>query len=190
MTHCNLVFTSTLVPYLICFNNTITVFREVMCKSFSESSYANCASESESNSSVSSLRWYLRGRFATAVAVELLIYLEWKSVWHQYYTKYSQFEYEDVQNILRIKRIQVLCAKIEDIVLSSGISHHVVQWKLTNVSEEYVPSIFRNQHEADCFLLHAGFLLGLLLDHYDGGDMLLRNVGWLSTRYMAIYPRR
>jgi hypothetical protein len=32
-----------------------------------------------------------------------------------------------------------------------------------------------------CYLLHAGFLLGLFLDSKDNGGMFLRNVGWLST---------
>jgi hypothetical protein len=38
-------------------------------------------------------------------------------------------------------------------------------------------------------LLHAGFLLGILFNPEDGGDMFFRNVGWLSTDYIAIYPR-
>jgi hypothetical protein len=57
--------------------------------------------------------------------------------------------------------IQVLYAKIEDVILSSWISHHVVHRNPTDVSEEHVASIFRNQHEADCYQLHAGFLLSL-----------------------------
>jgi hypothetical protein len=42
-------------------------------------------------------------------------------------------------------------------VLSSGIQRHVA-----------------------CSLLYAGFLLGLIFDHEDGGDIFLRNVGGLS----------
>jgi hypothetical protein len=38
-----------------------------------------------------------------------------------------------------------------------------------------------------CF--HAGFLLGLFFDPEDRGDMFLRNVGWLSTDYTALYHR-
>jgi hypothetical protein len=41
---------------------------------------------------------------------------------------------------------------------------------------------------ATCF--HAGFLLGLVFDPEDGGDMLMRNVGCLSTDYTALYPRK
>jgi hypothetical protein len=33
-------------------------------------------------------------------------------------------------------------------------------------------------------------LLGLFFDYEDGGDMFLRNVGWLSTDHVALYPRR
>jgi hypothetical protein len=37
---------------------------------------------------------------------------------------------------------------------------------------------------------HAGFLLGLIFETEDRGDIFLRNVGWLSTDYTALYPRR
>jgi hypothetical protein len=40
------------------------------------------------------------------------------------------------------------------------------------------------------YVLHAGFLLGLFFDPENRGDMFLRNVCWLSTDYMALYPRR
>jgi hypothetical protein len=36
---------------------------------------------------------------------------------------------------------------------------------------------------------NAGILLGLF-DHKDGGAMFLRNVGWISTDYMVLYPTR
>jgi hypothetical protein len=38
--------------------------------------------------------------------------------------------------------------------------------------------------------LHHRFLLGLLFDLEDGGDMFLRNVGSFSTDYTALYPKR
>jgi hypothetical protein len=39
-----------------------------------------------------------------------------------------------------------------------------------------------------CF--HVGVLVGLFFDPKYGGDMFLQNVGWLSTDYTALYPRR
>jgi hypothetical protein len=44
-------------------------------------------------------------------------------------------------------------------------------------------------HPLSCFVL-VSFLLGSHFNPEDGGDMYLQNVGWLSTNYMAIYPRR
>jgi hypothetical protein len=41
---------------------------------------------------------------------------------------------------------------------------------------------------ATCF--HAGFLLGLFFDPKKGSDILVRNIGGLSTDYMALYPRK
>jgi hypothetical protein len=37
-------------------------------------------------------------------------------------------------------------------------------------------------------LFHAGFLLGLIFHHVDGGDIFLRNVGLLSMDYTVSYP--
>jgi hypothetical protein len=46
-----------------------------------------------------------------------------------------------------------------------------------------------NQSSAFC-LLHAGSLFGIFFDIEDGTDIFLRNVGWLSTEYTALYSRR
>jgi hypothetical protein len=75
--------------------------------------------------------------------------------------------------------------------------------KVNGISEEYIAFIFRasqarNQHEAGskdiifllcfaCYLLHAGFLLGLLFYPEDRGDMFFQNVGllqWTAWRYI------
>jgi hypothetical protein len=40
----------------------------------------------------------------------------------------------------------------------------------------------------NCF--HYHFSLGLLFNPEVGGNMFLRNFGWLSTDYTALYPRR
>jgi hypothetical protein len=48
-------------------------------------------------------------------------------------------------------------------------------------------------HSGGCeefYLLVYNFLLGLFFDPEDEGDIFLRNVGWLSTDYTALYPRR
>jgi hypothetical protein len=50
----------------------------------------------------------------------------------------------------------------------------------------------RNQREAgnNQSLFHLSLLLGLFFDPEDGGEMFFGNFGWLSTDYMALYPRR
>jgi hypothetical protein len=37
-------------------------------------------------------------------------------------------------------------------------------------------------------MLHAGFLLGLLFDLEDGGNMIFRNVDRLSPEHTALHP--
>jgi hypothetical protein len=49
---------------------------------------------------------------------------------------------------------------------------------------------FRQMVHTACYFLHDGFLLGLFFDTEDGSDMFLRNVGLVTTDYMALYPRR
>jgi hypothetical protein len=34
------------------------------------------------------------------------------------------------------------------------------------------------------------FVAWLIFDYKDGDDIFLRNIGWLSTDYTALYPRR
>jgi hypothetical protein len=69
------------------------------------------------------------------------------------------------------------------------------------VSEEYFATIFSVEEYAkqqtsvkaggkQSYMLHADFLLGLFFDTEDGGQIFLRNVGWLSTDYRALYPRK
>jgi hypothetical protein len=41
-----------------------------------------------------------------------------------------------------------------------------------------------------CYLLHAGFLLGLFFNPEDGGDMFCWYISWLSTDYSALHPSR
>jgi hypothetical protein len=41
-----------------------------------------------------------------------------------------------------------------------------------------------------CYLLYAGFFLGLSFEPEDGGYMFLRNVGLFSTDYTALFSRR
>jgi hypothetical protein len=45
--------------------------------------------------------------------------------------------------------------------------------------QSYLPTYFR-----------SGFLLGIFFGAIDEGDIVLRNVGLLSTDYMALHSRR
>jgi hypothetical protein len=46
------------------------------------------------------------------------------------------------------------------------------------------------QSSSTLCLFHAGLLLGLLFNAEDGGDMFLRNIGWLSTNYNGIISQK
>jgi hypothetical protein len=46
----------------------------------------------------------------------------------------------------------------------------------------------RGMQSSPCCLLHAGFLLGLLFNSEDRGDMFHWNVHWLTTDYTVLYP--
>jgi hypothetical protein len=71
------------------------------------------------------------------------------------------------------------------------------QQKFLPVSEVLTPvftesSIFWDITPCSPFkvdLLYTVLLFGLFFDTEDG-DMFLRNVGWISTNYTALYPRR
>jgi hypothetical protein len=39
-------------------------------------------------------------------------------------------------------------------------------------------------------LSRSSLVFHLLFNHEDGGDMFLRNVGWLSKDYTTLYPKR
>jgi hypothetical protein len=77
------------------------------------------------------------------------------------------------------------------------IWRRVVGWNATDISEENVASILREEELAKSetrtlfgTCSHADFLLGFFLDPEDWGDMFLRNIRWFSTDYMTLYPRR
>jgi hypothetical protein len=54
------------------------------------------------------------------------------------------------------------------------------------LNKEYVAYIFGV--ESSCYLLHAGFLLRVVFYVEDEGEMFLRNIGYISTDYTALYP--
>jgi hypothetical protein len=59
------------------------------------------------------------------------------------------------------------------------------------LSVKYQPTFQKNTSPAilsACF--HVDVLFGLFFDYEDGGDMFLRNIGWHSTDYTALYPER
>jgi hypothetical protein len=65
-----------------------------------------------------------------------------------------------------------------------GIARHL----LCRLQGDNLSPWTRNHLLATYF--HSGFLFVSFFDPEAGGNMLLRNVGWLSTGYTALYPRR
>jgi hypothetical protein len=59
------------------------------------------------------------------------------------------------------------CEVLTEVAVKSSIFWVIIRWKS----------------------IHAGILLGLFYFE-EGGNMFLRNVGWLSTDQNALYPRR
>jgi hypothetical protein len=48
----------------------------------------------------------------------------------------------------------------------------------------------QNKRSSTPFLFRVGFLIALLFNPEDGGDMFLRNVRWLLTDYTVLYLKR
>jgi hypothetical protein len=61
----------------------------------------------------------------------------------------------------------------------SSYEYLYIKGSIDILSYVYVQLLFKINPN----LLHTGFLLALLFDTEDGGDMFLRNVGRLSTDY-------
>jgi hypothetical protein len=72
---------------------------------------------------------------------------------------------------------------------STGEYYAAIGFQVLTVVVMKLPSFgIQRSLLATCF--HTGFLLDLLFDREDGGDMFLRNVGLIPTDYTALYPRR
>jgi hypothetical protein len=66
-----------------------------------------------------------------------------------------------------------------------------VNWRFGGTSP--TSSVSRNKPRKKPGILATCFRAGILLDLFDpedGGDTVLQNVGWLSTNYTALHPRR
>lgn len=48
---------------------------------------------------------------------------------------------------------------------------------------------FQQANCSPCYLLRTHFLLGLLFDPKDGGNMFVQNINWLQMDYMVLYSR-
>jgi hypothetical protein len=61
-------------------------------------------------------------------------------------------------------------------------------WATLSCSPLKVMWLFgRTFRSLTCCLLHVGFLVGLLFNRENGSEILLWNVGWLSTAYVTLY---
>jgi hypothetical protein len=80
------------------------------------------------------------------------------------------------------------------IVLLSFISKKLILIQHDQYSEQFsmeaIGELCCWERVLACYLLHAGFLLGFLIDSEDGGNIFLRNAGCLSTDYRALYPKK
>jgi hypothetical protein len=77
-----------------------------------------------------------------------------------------------------------------DDVFCAYKSKSSIFWDITPCSPLIVNRcLLKAKQKSACYLLHAGFLLGLFFDPEDR-DMFPRNVDCLSTDLMALYHRR
>jgi hypothetical protein len=93
--------------------------------------------------------------------------------------------------LLSLKEDSQLRENVGFEVLTAVIMKSTIFWDITPCRPLSQPT-FRRKISialiASCF--HADFFLDLFFYPEDGGDMFLRNVGRLSTDYMALCPRR
>jgi hypothetical protein len=80
-----------------------------------------------------------------------------------------------------------LSNSIEHGVKCCTVSTSVMLWMISLLT---AGSKFIKCESSGITCFHVGFFLGLFFSHEDVGDMFLRNVDWLSTDYMVLYPRR
>jgi hypothetical protein len=108
--------------------------------------------------------------------------------------QYGSFPY--LRYNLRTNYMQTTHKKLKDLRLSQ-------RWIFWDISRDFVESQLsfgwncslhlqcrRGQEETNVKAGDVGFFFGLFFDTEDVGDLFLRNVGWFSTDYMALYTIR
>jgi hypothetical protein len=88
--------------------------------------------------------------------------------------------------------LEVKAHKTHTILKKSSVIWDITPWSPLKVNRRFgrTCSLYlQGRISSSCYLLHAGFLFGLIFDTEDGGDIFLRNVGCLSTNYTALYLR-